>query len=134
MPKIGVLKTAGAVRRCGQARCPLRHPLHRARAVRLIRHLLGRSEAARLLRVAAIDPHMQQLGFDTDRYEFHPYTGAEHDIHDIPLVDGWAAEFLARQFCGGNTSIAGGTQTAEAIVIQRGGNLEVVSAGELGSS
>jgi RNA-directed DNA polymerase len=33
--------------------------LHRARAVRLIRHLLGRSEAARLLRVAAIDPHLQ---------------------------------------------------------------------------
>lgn len=75
----------------------------------------------------AIDPHMQQLSFDADRYEFHPYTGADHDIHDIPLVDGWAAEFLARQFCGGITSIAGGTQTSEAIVIQRGGNLEVVS-------
>lgn len=48
----------------------------------------------------AIDPRMQHLGFTADRYEFYQYDGNEHDIHDIPLVDGMAAVFLARQFCG----------------------------------
>lgn len=52
----------------------------------------------------AIDPHMQQLGFGADRYEFHPHVGTGHSIHDIELVDGWAAQFLAGQFCG-TTSI-----------------------------
>lgn len=51
----------------------------------------------------AIDPHVQQLGFTSERYEFHPYTGNQHDIHDIPVVDGWSAIFLARQFCSTGT-------------------------------
>lgn len=46
-----------------------------------------------------IDPRMHSLGFGEDRYEFHQHTGSEHGIHDIPLVDGQAAAFLARQFC-----------------------------------
>ncbi|MGV3636845.1 MAG: alpha/beta hydrolase fold domain-containing protein [Flavobacteriales bacterium] len=54
----------------------------------------------------ALDPHMQQLGYGPDRYEFHPHTGNAHDIHDLPLVDGWAAEFLARQFCDPTTTVA----------------------------
>jgi hypothetical protein len=47
----------------------------------------------------AIEPRMQHLGFSPQRYEHHPYDGTEHDIHDIPLVDGWSAAFLARQIC-----------------------------------
>lgn len=54
----------------------------------------------------ALDPYIQQLGYTADRYEFHPHTGNAHDIHDLPLVDGWAAEFLARQFCDQTTSVA----------------------------
>jgi para-nitrobenzyl esterase len=54
----------------------------------------------------ALDPYIQQLGYTADRYEFHPHTGNAHDIHDLPLVDGWAAEFLARQFCDQNTAVA----------------------------
>ncbi len=52
-----------------------------------------------------IDPRMQHLGFTADRHEYHPYAGSEHDIHDIPLVDGMAAAFLARQFCPLSTEV-----------------------------
>ncbi len=54
----------------------------------------------------AMDPYVGSLGFSDMRYEFHPYTGNAHDIHDLPLVDGWAAEFLARQFCSPITGLA----------------------------
>ncbi|MCB0766425.1 MAG: carboxylesterase family protein [Flavobacteriales bacterium] len=47
----------------------------------------------------AMHPYVQSLGFSDMRYEYHPHTGNAHDIHDLPLVDGWAAAFLARQFC-----------------------------------
>lgn len=53
----------------------------------------------------ALDPYIQQLGYTSDRYEFHPHTGNAHDIHDLPLVDGWAADFLARQFCDQGTGV-----------------------------
>lgn len=59
----------------------------------------------------AIDPRMRNLGFGEDRYEFHPYTGSEHGIHDILLVDGLAAAFLARQSCSPTTA----TNETEAI-------------------
>jgi len=52
-----------------------------------------------------IAPRMQHLGFDMARYEFHEYSGDEHDIHDIPLVDSLAAVFLARQFCSAPTAM-----------------------------
>ncbi|MCC6542109.1 MAG: alpha/beta hydrolase fold domain-containing protein [Flavobacteriales bacterium] len=64
----------------------------------------------------AMDPHMQALGFTSDRYEFHPYEGNAHDIHDLPLVDGWTAVFLARQFCPSEAGLIDG-RTAPAPVI-----------------
>lgn len=60
----------------------------------------------------AMDPYVQSLGFTPMRYEFHPYAGNAHDIHDLPLVDGWAAEFLARQFCSPSTALPSEASTA----------------------
>ena len=52
-----------------------------------------------------IDPRMQNLGYDPDRYEYHPYTGGQHDVHDIALLTGQASLFMRRQFCGLGTSV-----------------------------
>ena len=52
-----------------------------------------------------IDPRMQHLGYDPDRYEYHPYTGSQHDVHDIGLLTGQASLFMRRQFCGVGTAV-----------------------------
>lgn len=79
----------------------------------------------------AIDPRMQHLGFTADRYEFHPYEGTAHDIHDIPLVDGWAAAFLARQFCGPTAAVAGTSLPTQLNIFPNPANDRITVSGAL---
>lgn len=47
----------------------------------------------------SMDPRMQNLGYDSTRYQFYLHDGPDHTVHDLPLVDSLIAVFFAQQIC-----------------------------------
>lgn len=47
----------------------------------------------------SINPHIQQLGLDSTRYQFYLHQGPDHDVHDIFLMDSLVAVFFSQQLC-----------------------------------
>lgn len=53
-----------------------------------------------------IDQRMQHLGFTSDRYLYHPYSGNAHELHDPVGITTESLQWMRELFCSANTGIA----------------------------